>query len=44
MPQTTHGGSMRYIVARNGEYEITKNIEIYENKEKKIILTILMAC
>ena len=35
VPQTTHGGSMRYIVARNGEYEITKNIKIYENKEKK---------
>ena len=35
VPQTTHGGSMRYIIARKGEYEITKSVEVYENKEKQ---------
>ncbi len=35
VPQTTHGGSMRYIIARKGEYEITKSVEFYENKEKQ---------
>lgn len=33
LPQTTHGGSMRYIVARKGEYQIEKNVELNEQIE-----------
>jgi len=33
MPQTTHGGSMRYIVARKGEYQIEKNVDLNEQIE-----------
>ena len=34
-PQITHGGSMRYVVARENEYEISKNVKIYEENEIK---------
>ena len=34
-PQSTHGGSMRYVIGREGEYEIEKNVEFYESKEIK---------
>ena len=36
-PQSTHGGSMRYVLARNGEKPISKNVEeqlAYEEKKK----------
>jgi methylation protein EvaC len=36
-PQKTHGGSMRYVLARNGKKTISKNVEkqiTYEDKKK----------
>ncbi len=35
LPQTTHGGSMRYVVARENEYEIKKSVQKYEVSENK---------
>ena len=35
LPQTTHGGSMRYVIARENEYEIKKSVQIYEASENK---------
>ena len=34
VPQTTHGGSMRYVIARKGKHKIKKNISILLKKEK----------
>ena len=34
-PQTTHGGSMRYYIARKGAYEPSKDVSILIEKEKK---------
>jgi methylation protein EvaC len=34
VPQTTHGGSMRYVVARKGKHKIKKNISKLLKKEK----------
>ena len=31
--QTTHGGSMRYTIGRQGEHEITDNVKTYIEKE-----------
>jgi len=33
IPQKTHGGSMRYVVARKGQYSIKDSVKIYEKKE-----------
>ena len=27
IPQSTHGGSMRYVLSRKGEHPISKNVE-----------------
>ena len=35
LPQTTHGGSMRYVVARNNSRKIKKNVQKYLEYEKK---------
>ena len=37
--QTTHGGSMRYVVARKGEYKIKKVVKKFLSFEKRSILT-----
>jgi len=34
-PQSTHGGSMRYVVARQGEYKIDEKVKKYLKYEKK---------
>ena len=34
-PQITHGGSMRYVVGRKGEYKINKSVNKQLNYEKK---------
>ena len=34
LPQTTHGGSMRYVLAREGAYKIKKSVQNNLNKEK----------
>jgi len=33
-PQITHGGSMRYVVGRKGEYKINKSVSKHLNYEK----------
>ena len=35
LPQTTHGGSMRYVVARKNSRKIKKNVQKYLEYEKK---------
>ena len=34
LPQQTHGGSMRYVIARKKEYQISKKVSQYLKKEK----------
>ena len=34
LPQKTHGGSMRYVIARKKQYKISKQIKKYLKKEK----------
>ena len=40
IPQTTHGGSMRYVLARKGEYDIQNSVNKNEDNEKRIKLDI----
>ncbi len=35
IPQKTHGGSMRYVIARSGEHIIDKNVSRFLKKEKR---------
>ena len=37
-PQETHGGSMRYILSRKGEYSVNDSVNENENYEKKLNL------
>ena len=34
LPQKTHGGSMRYVIARKKQYKISKQVKKYLKKEK----------
>ena len=43
-PQNTHGGSMRYIIARKGERKISKSINRLINLEKKQELNKIKSC
>ena len=43
-PQITHGGSMRYIIARKGKYEIKSSVNQILNEEKKLELDNLHSC
>ena len=43
-PQITHGGSMRYILARKGKYEINPSVNRILNNEKKLELDNLNSC
>ena len=40
IPQTTHGGSMRYVLARKGEYDVQNSVNKSEDNEKRIKLDI----
>ncbi len=42
--QPTHGGSMRYIVSRKGERQITENVNIIIEKEKNSNLDNISSC
>ena len=44
LPQSTHGGSMRYVLSRNGEYPISKNVKEGLIKEEKNMLHELESC
>ena len=43
-PQKTHGGSMRYVIARKGERKINKSINKLINMEKKQKLNKIESC
>lgn len=36
MPQTTHGGSMRYVIAHKGAHEISDRVVEHRQKEKQL--------
>lgn len=36
MPQTTHGGSMRYVIAHNGAKEISSKVVAQQQKEEQL--------
>jgi len=42
--QKTHGGSMRYVVARRGEYKIKNVVKKYLLQEKKLNIDSLKGC
>tara|TARA_B110000459_G_scaffold197756_1_gene241616 strand:- start:1060 stop:2256 length:1197 start_codon:yes stop_codon:yes gene_type:complete len=42
--QKTHGGSMRYVIAREGEYKIKNIVKIGLNYEKKVNIDNLKGC
>ncbi len=42
--QKTHGGSMRYVVARRGEYKIKNVVKKYLLKEKKLNIDNIKGC
>ena len=42
--QKTHGGSMRYVVARRGEYNIKNTVNKYILQEKKLNIDNLKGC
>jgi SAM-dependent methyltransferase len=43
-PQSTHGGSMRYVVARQGEYKKDEKVKKYLKYEKKNFIDSLQGC
>ena len=43
-PQSTHGGSMRYVVARKGAYKIEEKVRKYLKYEKKNFIDSLQGC
>jgi len=43
-PQSTHGGSMRYIIGRKGERKISRSINKLINLEKKLGLNKIKSC
>ena len=43
-PQTTHGGSMRYVIGRKNNHEISNNVNIQLEKEKLINLDNISSC
>tara|TARA_B100000963_G_C22550894_1_gene636728 strand:- start:63 stop:1268 length:1206 start_codon:yes stop_codon:yes gene_type:complete len=44
IPQKTHGGSMRYVLARIGERKKTKRVKRLLDKEKKMKLDKIISC
>ena len=44
IPQSTHGGSMRYIISRKGHRNISNRVKKLFNREKEMKLNTLSAC
>ena len=44
LPQTTHGGSMRYVIARRGEHRIKPIVKKFLTKEKKKGIDSIKGC
>ena len=44
VPQKTHGGSMRYVVGRSGEHNISNNVPKFLAQEKKKKINSIKGC
>ena len=44
VPQKTHGGSMRYVIARKGFYKINNKVDKILSKEKKLNISNFKGC
>ena len=44
VPQKTHGGSMRYVIGRSGEHNISKNVLKFFTKEKRKKINTIKGC
>ena len=44
LEQSTHGGSMRYVLGRDGEHTINKSVDLKLKEEKKINLDNIESC
>ena len=44
LPQKTHGGSMRYVIARKNVYDIKRKVNFIINREKKLKLNKISSC
>ena len=44
LEQSTHGGSMRYVIGRDGEHVINKSVDLKLIEEKKINLDNIKSC
>ncbi len=42
--QSTHGGSMRYVIARKGQYKIKQNVNLYLKNEKRKYIDSIKGC
>ena len=44
LPQSTHGGSMRYVVSRAGRHKVKKNLKKLLKKEKSLNIDSIKGC
>ena len=44
LEQSTHGGSMRYVIGRDGEHVINKSVDLKLTEERKINLVNIKSC
>ena len=44
LPQKSHGGSMRYVIARKNKFKVKNRVKILINKEKKKRLNKISSC
>ena len=44
LPQSTHGGSMRYVVSRAGRHKVKKNLKKLLKKEKSLNIDSMKGC
>lgn len=44
LPQKTHGGSMRYVIARKNSHKVKKKVNFIINREKKLKLHKISSC
>jgi len=44
LEQSTHGGSMRYVIGRDGEHVINKSVDLKLTEERKINLDNIKSC
>ena len=44
LPQTTHGGSLRYVISRKNQHDVSKNVELIVDQEKNENLDNIESC